>query len=365
VIAYAWWVRTAGFHATCALGAAAIALASLGVPAVSAGARPIATSGAAAISPAPAAIPPELGALEQQMAQLHFNSERFRIAVETSINAGAFDGMLGTSVPEVAPSGAGLSAPVAVTSSIPALPEGVRIAFSGGGEGVASISPPAGEFTIKEGKTLTASRLIGNTLYQYEPSALIVDRHRPWVSHREASSYQLLGGSSPLAEGALPGSQGSFAGLIALLAKAQRIEATGPNTLASGQRVSGFTAIISPADVIVGPNGRKELQALTKYGIDSVVLEAFITPSGLPARIRVTLVSKLVSVAFGVEVLALEVPVAVKPPPARQTITAARLRRLESRSACLRVPVSKHKTRRVCLKPGPVEEHQSLFGLGG
>jgi hypothetical protein len=341
------------------LRAGAISLCCLGAASGTAVAAP------ATLPPAPA--PPELTALEQKMGQIHFNTERFRMAAEVSISEGAFAGLLsGASSPTTSSSEAnifgGSSQSRAVASDVPPVQEGARITFSAGGEGVASLSPATGEFEVKEGKPVTWERLVGGKLYEYQPSNPTSHPHRVWVSRNEPASNELLGASSHLAEGALPGSQSSFAGLIALLSKAQRFESSGATTLA-GQPVSGFTAILSPADLISGGNVEKELKGLTKSGLTSASLEVLITPAGLPARVRLLLGGTLSSAAITVEVLALEVPVNVQPPPPRRTITATRLRRIESRNDCITLHVSKHKTKRICAKPQTTSESESLFGV--
>ena len=243
-----------------------------------------ATAGAATLPPAPP--PPELATLEQRMAQIHFNTERFRLAVEVSLSASAFAGALtGSSSSSSSGEGSlvGVSSQArAVASDVPPIQEGARIWFSAGGEGVASISPSAGEFEIKEGKPITWERLVDGTLYEYQPSNPTQHPHRPWVARKEPASYQLLGSTSHFAEGALPGSQPGFAGLIALLGKAQRFESSGPTTLA-GQPVSGFTATLSPADLISGGSVEKQLKELSKSGLTVGVAGSPDHPRG-PSR---------------------------------------------------------------------------------
>ena len=301
------------------------------------------------------------------MAQIHFNTERFRLAEEVSLSLSAFAGALtGSSSSSTSGEGnlIGVSSQArAMASDVPPVQEGARISFSAGGEGVASISPAAAEFEVKEGKVITWERLVNGTLYQYEANNPTHRPHRPWVARKEPASFQLLGSTSHFAEGALPGSQPDFAGLIALLGKAQRFESSGATTLA-GQPVSGFTATLSPADLISGGSVEKELKELSKSGLTSASLEVLITPAGLPARVRLLLGTTLSSAATVAEIVGLEAPVTVKPPPPRKTITAARLRRLELRHACIKLHLSKHKTTRICNKPQTTTEAESLFGSG-
>jgi hypothetical protein len=320
---------------------------------------PAASSETLSLPAAP--LPPELVALEQKMAQIHFNSERFRLGIEATVNAGSLLGGFGAGPGGSGSGGLGLTASM---SGAPPIREGLTVTFGAGGEGVAGLSPPAGEFTIKEGKTLEQVRLVGGKLYEFRPTAVAIDGSRPWVSRKVGASYQLLSASSHFAEGVLPGSQGNYTGLIALIAKAQQVEAAGPTTL-GGQGVSAFTASISPANLLSGPKATKQLEALTKEGITTASLETLITPAGLPARVKIVLGGAHGSIAFVVDVQGLEVPVSVKAPPRRKTITASRLHRLESRPFCIPVPVSQHKTRRMCITPEPPPtQESSLFGLG-
>jgi hypothetical protein len=292
---------------------------------------------AATLTPGPVTVPPELAALEQRMAQFHFNSERFMLGVEETTAASV----------------------LASISTVGPLREGASFTVAIAGQGVASLSPPAGEFTVKEGKTLEQARLTGGKLYVWEPSVYSEDGHRPWVSWK-ASSPSFLG-STAFAEGSLPGSQGSYAGLLALIGKAQKIEATGPAVI-NGQSTSGFTLSLLPANLLTGPKGMKLLQALAKGGITSVSLELFVTASGLPARVRVALEGAVGAVAYTVDVLALEVPVSVTAPPAKKTITRARLRRIQARQrGCFLLPG--RKAHRTCTSEAP--EQEPLFGGSG
>jgi hypothetical protein len=60
-------------------------------------------------------------------------------------------------------------------------------------------------------------------------------------------------------------------------------------------------------------------------------MELFIAPNGLPVRARVTFAAEGATIALRVDTLAINIPVHVTPPPARQTIDEAQLKRLERR----------------------------------
>lgn len=62
-------------------------------------------------------------------------------------------------------------------------------------------------------------------------------------------------------------------------------------------------------------------------------LELFLAPNGLPVRARVTFVAEGTTLSIRVDTLAINVPVHVVAPPARQTIDELPLKRLERRHA--------------------------------
>jgi hypothetical protein len=293
-------------------------------------------------------VPPELTALEQKMAQIRFNSEHYRVTVEALTSPSALGGM--ASVSEVAPrEGAFLGAIIA-------------------GQGVSSVAPPAGEFSIREGrKVLAQVRMTGGKLYKFDPSVYSYDGHRPWVATTLRGSS--LFGSSGLADGALPGSAGNFLPLIALIEKAQKIEPLGPS-IVDGVPVSGFGATLSVASLVTGPTASKQLAALNKVGITSALLEVFVSSGGLPIRVRTSFTGPSVQEAVVTDIVALEVPVAIQAPPARKTISKAALRRIQQHHRfCIKVPApNSKKQRRICVTPGGSPENEgeeSPFGVTG
>ena len=72
----------------------------------------------------------------------------------------------------------------------------------------------------------------------------------------------------------------------------------------------------------------KELALLRKH-VPPTKLEVFITESGLPVRVVGSLTTSDLTSAQTTEILAVNVPVDIKRPPARKTIGQAQLNRLE------------------------------------
>jgi len=263
-------------------------------------------------------LPPDLVMLEQRMAQLQANSERFSFGAEVSLG-----GLFGQGVPLV-------------------------LLLTGAGE--ASDSPPqvrveAGLLGLPQEQ----ARLIGNTSYRYRPEAGEIDGGRPWV--RGPVTSQQAQGLDPggILESDQAGRQGTFSKLVEELGGALSIEESGLTTV-DDQRVIEFDAALDPTPVLRqleshAPNAGNPLNS--PFQLPSVggpgsrtpgpppklELEAFIAPNGLPVRLRVSFSAEGSMIAVRVDTLAINVPVRVTPPPARQTIDEARLQRIERRRA--------------------------------
>lgn len=273
---------------------------------------------ACALAPACAAapVPGDLAALEQQMAQLQANSERFTFQEEL-----AFGGFLGQSVPFV-----------------------LIVA----GDGEASDSPAQVSLTASLlGTPAEQVRVIGDSVYRYRSQAAEIDGGRPWVRGGKEATKQLQGlDPGGILEGDQAGARGTFSKLIEELNGALSIEESGPATV-DGQRVLEFDAALDPAPFLAqlkaqskepkhpfslpletSPVGPPKAPAKPAPA-PSLELEVFIAPNGLPVRVRVTFSAEGSTVAERVDTLAINVPVAVKAPPAGQTIDEAQLKRLE------------------------------------
>jgi hypothetical protein len=274
---------------------------------------------------AAAALPPDLVALEQQMAQLQANSVRFSFQEEFGV--------------------VGLSG------------EGAPLLFILAGGGEAGDSPPEGTVTGGLfGQPEEKTRTIGESVYTYRRQAGEIDGRRPWVrSQRPAKEEAAPGAGTGLDPGSLlendhPGAQGTFSKLIAQLNGAMTIEESGPATV-DGQRVIEFDATLDPAPLLaqLRAESKEPLHPLSSpFGTNHVggsktpakpappptlELEVFIAPSGLPVRVRLTLAAEGATIAIRVDTLAINIPVDVVPPPIQQTIDAAQLKRIERRRA--------------------------------
>jgi len=276
----------------------------------------------AAHARAAAPLPPDLVALEQQTAQLHVESERFSFQEELALSS--LGSLLGAETPLV-----------------------LIVA----GEGEASDSPPestavGGLLGLPEERILT----VGETVYRYRPQVASFDGHRPWVrGQRTAKEGSGLDPGGQL-EDDETGAQGTFSKLIEQLDSALSVEESGPATV-DDQRVIEFDAKLDPTPYLAQLKSEsKEPQHPLSSPLETspvrsrkapakpaspptLELEVFIAPNGLPVRSRYTFSDEGVTVAVRVDTLAINIPVHVTPPPAKQTIGEAQLERVERRRA--------------------------------
>jgi hypothetical protein len=284
------------------------------------------------LAPTPAVVPPALPPLEQKMAQLRFNTAR--VSVRSVL--GNFDPVVGG---ELAAGGAGSNRLITTTST----------ALSYSPRAFASTSTLDGAFGKHMLHKKLRERLIGRSLYIDVPSLARSDGGRPWVRSEErflakphdggegeplAAVFAAL--SPALAPIPQPGDHGTFVGLSEELGAARSIHEVASLTplMVDGQPVTGFTASIPVASLLVSrvsPKQLKQLLAAARPDEKTVALEVLIAPSGLPVRTTVELGAGEEGVAIQEDVLALEIPVLVVPPPADKTITQARLERLEGK----------------------------------
>lgn len=302
----------------------------------------------------PAVIPPNLQMLEQKMAQIRFNtariSARFGLGELGPAGGGA---ELGTGIK--GPNGAFVTSTVGVFRLSP--PEASTTSKF---EGVGS---PNGE-GVPPGGAPSKERVIGNTVYTYTPSALRYDGGRPWVRSKRVSSSQSGGGSAGL-EG-LSDPSAPFAKLIEDVNGALSVQEVGPMTI-DGQQVTEFTVSLTMATLLPGKRLERFIKAFSSLGEilspDNhsskqreeakqhreeqakkireipVEIELFIASNGLPARTITVLGNRKEAIGGEQDILALEVPVDVHAPPARETIGETQLRKLRARRLCNIVPV--------------------------
>jgi hypothetical protein len=314
-----------------------------------------------AVGQTSAVVPPSLQALEQKMAQIRFNTAR----ISARFGLG-----------ELGPGGGG--------AELGAGASGAKGGLLTSTVGVFRLSPPEATATTKieflglkpgerapAGSAASMERVIGNTIYTYTPS---LDRHdggRPWLRSKQPSP-ELNGESAGLpalsdalapmlsAGGGRNASAAPFAKLIEDVNGALSVQEVGPMTV-DGQQVTEFTASLSFAKLL----SRKQLEAFTKslsslgellsptgspkqreevkkhneettkkLSEATVELELFIAPSGLPVRMISVFGGRSAGIGGEEDILALEVPVHVHAPPARETIGQAQLRKLDRKRLC-------------------------------
>ena len=126
------------------------------------------------------------------------------------------------------------------------------------------------------------------------------------------------------------GGTGSFAGLINLLTTAVGPVSVDGSSSVRGQQTTEFTAAVEPRVLIKGITK----EDLANFKKDSPIerLQIFLTASGLPIRVIAVIRSQHIKATTTMEILAVNVPVTVRTPPARETISASRVRKRESRT---------------------------------
>jgi hypothetical protein len=193
--------------------------------------------------------------------------------------------------------------------------------------GEVSLTPARGQvFVGAPGKRKPLLIAVGATLYTYLGIAVPGDHGRPWVrSHNtSATSAGLLFPYHGQPDEVSLGGSGAYAGLINLLATAVAPIGVTEHVVLDGQTTTEFTATVEPLR-LVKHIPAKVLSVLRRQ-LTPDQLEVLITEAGLP--VRVVLSQQLsASPHTGVstmsrttDILAVNIPVSVKPPPARRTI---------------------------------------------
>ena len=251
---------------------------------------------AAALAPT-ALIPPPLQALEQKMAQLQISSERF-----SEVSRGV----------------------VSLTGEVNGKPVGPtkRISTDSSELGEASVSPAKGVIFIASAHRPRLI-LLGWTAYEYDAG-----NGRHWVrssSHGESPVVRILPfhGGGRLEVNA--GGTGAFAGLLNLLTTEVGPISMGGTVTVRGQSTTEFTATVEPRLLIKGIT----VEDVANFEVDEPIdtLHMFLTESGLPVRVVSAIRSRGLDITTTDEILAVDMPVVVKAPPARDTMAIRHLRR--------------------------------------
>ena len=195
--------------------------------------------------------------------------------------------------------------------------------------GEVSISPPAAVVTANVlGKSLTI-RLVGETIYVEIPSLAARDGGRPWVKEHKRSAGKLFGSGPGL------GVEGSgkepFKEEITLLRSSHDVRSLGTSTV-DGQPVTGFAGTVDAHTLEQGQVPAKLRAKIRRLHLKQTgAFEVFIAPTGLPVRTQLTLGIGGARVSVTADLLAINFPLVVQPPPAAETIDAAELEKLEAK----------------------------------
>jgi hypothetical protein len=250
---------------------------------------------AAAPSPAPATAPATLQALEAKMRQLQVNSERFSQMARGYITvANETNGK--------------------VVGRVKHISTNVQLT------GEASLTPQSETFL---GAQHTPTRIVvGSTVYSREGG-----RRRPWVRRHEAklaqdfTSYPLHGDP----EEVNLGGTGSYAGLLNLLATVVGQISAGAPAAIEGQQTEVFSATVEPLRLVKHLTQEDESNLRRHPVVER--LEVFLTEAGLPIKVVQTVDSADIHETTTTQILAVNVPIEVKAPPARETTGPVRRRR--------------------------------------
>lgn len=272
------------------------------------------------VASAAVAMPPELASLAQASLSLKINSIRFRASVEAQIDVSA-------------PQAGGSS------KSSTLLPFALFVDASG----VASVAPRRAKLRIDALGGLGEERILGNASYYHRPagSSILGRQRNPWVLGKLAPApavsepIPLLTGIVSSLGGAGQGSAGAtgalFTNLSELLEHAQSITDVGPEYV-YGQQTDEFEMQLEPSTLggtlAAGLEGLHTKLPGKPQATERLAL--FFAPDGLPLRTNWTIDAGQLSLSTSIDVLATEVPVDVKAPPAADTITAAKLARQEA-----------------------------------
>lgn len=267
----------------------AAAICALALGAVGAGT----SSGAPA--PAVTQVPAALQALDAKMSQLQVNGERFseRSRGEVTI-ANRSNGRVVGRVKHVS----------------------LNIQLVG----EASLAPQESE-TFRGAQHTPSTIVIGSTIYQREGHG-----RRPWRARREPqlarseAAYPFHGEPEEVDAGGT----GPFAGLLNLLMTATGPIIEGAPMVIEGQQASEFSATVEPLRLVKGLT-EEDVSRLRRHPVVER-LEVFLTEAGLPIRVVESIHTEEFDDLSTTQILALNPPIDVTAPPARETSSPPRHR---------------------------------------
>jgi hypothetical protein len=273
-----------------------------------------------------AAVPPGLQALEVGMEQLQITSERYSRKVSA---------LLSVTEEESSSSSCQGSTPCQLNKPVRRVTHR-KTRFTLTQTGEVDVAAKAANLSLGDG-TKQAPLLVetGSFAYTYLPGTA-TPRGRPWVREvlDSAQAHALFSTLFPF-HGREPGvashgATGPYAGLIDLLASAHGGVSTVGGTVVNGQPTTEFVASVVP-----NPDADRTAPIPLPPSATATAtekLQVFLAGSGLPLRVIATLAAGGTHVSTTTDILAVNVPVHVKPPPIRRTISAARFRKLSRES---------------------------------
>jgi hypothetical protein len=184
--------------------------------------------------------------------------------------------------------------------------------------GEASLAPLVAKLYKKGSSGQLSSVAVGSQVYIYAPSPK--RKRRPWLRLGGVSAATLFpfhGQSNPAVE-VNAGGTGTYDELIDLLASANGAVAVVGPAVVDGQQTTELKATVRPLSLIQGTTSKQSAELPEQ-------LEAFVTEAGLPVRVIRSERFEGISVSETTDVLATNVPVTVKAPPARKTISGTKV----------------------------------------
>ena len=267
-------------------------------------AAPPARAATVPLRPGEPPLPPDLLALTQKMEALRVSSERFRLRAALTLSGRH------------------------VSREEQAFLKLLSIDLAG----EATLSPPAGSFTLTLLGHTFKLRIVHGAVFLYERKLARRDGGRPWID---------LGrrGLGPLTQG-LPSSAvaTTFQSLARALRGAQSASELGQG-IVDGLPVTGFRATVAasaleeppapakPSSILEGIFAQSAAAPSAGGTPTSAVVEALIAPSGLPVSTHISASSEEGSSSALLEVFAINFALRVQAPPRRQTIGLAELRK--------------------------------------
>jgi hypothetical protein len=186
--------------------------------------------------------------------------------------------------------------------------------------GEASITPQQSETFIGPRHT-PRQIVIGSTVYSREGG-----KRRPWVRRHDPELARTVDGY-PFhgdAQERQLGGAGSYADLLNLLATAVGQIGTGVPTVIKGQQTEVFSATVEPVRLVGGLTEEDESNLRRHPVLEQ--LEVFLTEAGLPLKVVQSIDSADIHETTTTEILAVNTPIDIKAPPARETTGTPRRR---------------------------------------